>query len=360
MTTAGFIYQGVPGRVVFGSGTIAKVGDEAARLGISRALVLSTPQQKAEAERVARLLGARAQAIFPHARMHTPVDVTEEAMAIVKRKSIDGTVAIGGGSTTGLGKAIALRTDLPQVVIPTTYAGSEMTDLLGETAGGEKKTLRDPKVRPETVIYDVDLTLGLPAALSITSGLNAMAHAVEGLYARDGNPVLSLMAEDGIRALGAALPIIRREPADRGARSDALYGAWLCGMVLGSTSVAIHHKLCHVIGGSFDLPHAEIHAVILPHAVAYNAPAVPQAIGRVARALGVKDAASGLFDLAKAAGAPTALRDIGMPQSGLDRVADLATATPYWNPRPIERGAIRALLDDAWHGRRPQETGGNE
>jgi alcohol dehydrogenase class IV len=204
------------------------------------------------------------------------------------------------------------------------------------------------------VIYDVDLTLTLPRGLSITSGLNAMAHAVEGLYARDGNPILSLMAEDGIRALGAALPVIGRNPADKAGRSDALYGAWLCGIVLGSSSVAIHHKLCHVLGGSFDLPHAETHAIILPHAIAYNASAAPEAIGRVARALGVAEAAPGLFEMAKAAGAPTALRDIGMPESGLDRATDLAVADPYWNPRPIERAAIRALLGDAWEGKRPK------
>jgi alcohol dehydrogenase class IV len=203
------------------------------------------------------------------------------------------------------------------------------------------------------VIYDVELTHSLPKGLSITSGLNAMAHAVEGLYAKDGNPVLSLIAEEGIRALGRALPVIARSPRDAGARSDALYGAWLCGMVLGSSSVAIHHKLCHVLGGTFDLPHAETHAIILPHAIAYNAPAAPEAIGRAARALGVEAAAPGLFDLAKAAGSPTALRDIGMPESGLDRAADLAVSDPYWNPRPIERKAIRALLDDAWNGRRP-------
>ena len=355
MTDRAFVYEGAPGRVVFGSGTIADIGEEARRLGIGNALVISTRGQKAAADRVAALLGERAGAVFAGARMHTPVDVTDEAMALVNEKKIDGTVAIGGGSTTGLGKAIALRTDLPQIVIPTTYAGSEMTDLLGETSSGEKKTLRDPKIRPETVIYDVDLTLGLPKATSISSGLNAIAHAVEALYARDGNPVLSLMAEEGIRELGHALPAIANGPVDKDARSDALYGAWLCGIALGSASVAIHHKLCHVLGGTFDLPHAETHAVILPHAIAYNAAAAPQAIGRVARALGVASAASGLYDMASAAGAPASLRDIGMPESGLDRAADLAVANPYWNPRPIDRVAIRALLDDAWHGRRPPE-----
>ncbi|MEX0853538.1 MAG: maleylacetate reductase [Bauldia sp.] len=354
MAVAEFVYNSPPIRVVFGFGTIGKVADEASRLGMRRALVLSTPEQRADAERVLRLLGDRGRGVFAGARMHTPLEVTQEAMATVGRDGIDGTVALGGGSTTGLGKAIAWRTDLPQIVIPTTYAGSEMTDLLGETAGGEKKTRRDPKIRPETVVYDVELTLGLPPKLSVTSALNAMAHAVEGLYAKDGNPVLSLMAEEGIRALGAALPAFARDPRNRDARGDALYGAWLCGIVLGSSSIAIHHKLCHVLGGTFDLPHAETHAIILPHAIAYNAAAAPEAIGRVARALGVKNAAAGLFDMAKAAGAPTALGAIGMPEAGLDQAADLAVADPYWNPRPLERDAIRALLDDAWRGRRPK------
>jgi alcohol dehydrogenase class IV len=353
MATGPFVYQATPRRVVFGSGTITTVAEEAKRLGISRALVLSTPDQHARAEAVATLLGAARADIFAGARMHTPVEVTDQALAIVTAKGINGTVAIGGGSTTGLGKAVAVRTDLPQIVIPTTYAGSEMTNLLGETAAGEKRTRRDPKILPETVIYDVDLTLTLPPGLSATSGMNAIAHAVEGLYARDANPILRLMAEEGIRALGSALPAIVRDPADKDARSDALYGAWLCGMVLGEAEVALHHKLCHVLGGSFDLPHAETHAVILPHAVAYNAEAAPEAIGRVARALGVANAAQGLFDLDAAIGAPTALRDIGMPEDGLDRAADLAVANPYYNPRPIDRHAIRALLDNAWRGRRP-------
>src|SRR6185312_13134349 len=208
-------------------------------------------------------------------------------------------------------------TDLKQVVVPTTYAGSEMTTILGETAGGQKKTIRDQKVLPETGIYDVDLTLTLPIGLTVTSGFNAIAHAVEGLYARDGNPVLSLMAEEGIRALAAAFPRLVAGPRDPDGRGDALYGAWLCGTVLAGTEMALHHKLCHVLGGTFDLPHAETHAVVLPHVAAFNAPAAPATMARVGRALGVADPAAGLYDLAKNAGAPVALRDIGMPESGI-------------------------------------------
>ena len=353
MAIGGFVYQGSPQRVVFGSGTLRQVGDEVARLGIRRALVLSTPEQKDQAEAVSALLGAASAGVFAGAKMHSPVDVTEAAMAVIRRSDADGTVAVGGGSTTGLGKAIALRTDLKQVVVPTTYAGSEMTTILGETAGGQKKTIRDQKVLPETVIYDVDLTLTLPIALTVTSGFNAIAHAVEGLYARDGNPVLSLMAEEGIRALAGALPRLVKNPGDPDDRGDALYGAWLCGTVLAGTEMALHHKLCHVLGGTFDLPHAETHAVVLPHVAAFNAPATRAAMARVGRALGVADPAAGLYDLAKNAGAPVALRDIGMPESGIDRAAELATANPSFTPRPFPRDDIRKLLADAWAGRRP-------
>jgi alcohol dehydrogenase class IV len=351
-----FTYVGAPSRVVFGFGVLDRVPDEIKALGCRRALVLSTPQQAGDAKGLSERLGPLSAGIFSEATMHTPVDVTERAMQAVRDSGADCTVALGGGSTTGLGKAIALRTDLPQIVIPTTYAGSEATPILGETRDGLKTTQKSPKILPEVIVYDVDLTLTLPPGLSATSGMNAIAHAVEGLYTQDANPIVSLMAEEGIRALGAALPRIVRDPGDREARSDALYGAWLCGVVLGSVGMALHHKLCHTLGGTFDLPHAETHTAVLPHAAAYNAPAAQGAMARTAGALGVTDAPQGLYDLAQGLGARMALEDIGMPESGLDRAADLAVANPYWNPRPIERAAIRALLDDAFHGRRPSAT----
>ena len=353
MAIGSFIYQSLPQRVVFGAGTLARLPEEVARLGLKRVLVLSTPGHKRLAEDAACLLGSACGSVFAEARMHTPVEITDTAMEILREQRIDGTVAIGGGSTTGLGKAIAFRTDLPQIVLPTTYAGSEMTNILGETTGGAKKTTRDPRITPEVVIYDVDLTLALPPSLSVTSGMNAIAHAVEGLYAKDGNPILSLMAEEGIRALAKALPQLKTNAPDPQARGDALYGAWLCGMVLAGTTMALHHKLCHVLGGSFELPHAETHAIVLPHAVGYNASAAPDAMKRIARALGSHDASQGLFDLERQAGGPTALRDIGMAEASLGLAADLVIADPYWNPRPVERAGIRALLDDAWHGRPP-------
>lgn len=349
-----FIHQGLPTRVIFGAGTLARLGDEVKRLGLSRVLVLSTPQQADSASAVAADLGDLAAGTFTGATMHAPVSVTESALATVRELRADGLVAIGGGSTTGLGKAIAVRTELQQIVIPTTYAGSEMTDILGETEDGAKTTRRSPSIQPEVVIYDVDLTVGLPPGLSATSGLNAIAHAVEALYAVDGSPIVSLYAESAIAALARALPAIMADPQDRKARGEALYGAWLCGTCLGMVSMALHHKLCHTLGGTFDLPHAETHSIVLPHATAYNAPATPEAMTRIARALNSDNAARGLEDLARRLGVPRSLRDLGMPESGIDRAADLAVANPYKNPRPIEREAIRALIARAWGGEAPQ------
>jgi maleylacetate reductase len=195
--------------------------------------------------------------------------------------------------------------------------------------------------------------LTMPPSLTATSGLNAIAHAVEALYARDRNPIISLMAQEGIRSLAHALPRIKNDPDDIEARSEALYGACLCGSCLGAVGMALHHKLCHTLGGSFNLPHAETHAVILPHAVAYNASAEPQAIAEIARALGADDAAGGLFELAGKLGIRRSLGEIGMRMQDIDQAADLAVKNPYWNPRPIERDAIRELITRAWSGMAP-------
>jgi len=348
-----FVHQALASRVVFGAGSLQQLEREIEALGATRALVLSTPEQADAARRVAELLGARAAGIFPRAVMHVPIETAREARDEARRLGADCAVAIGGGSTTGLGKAIALDSGLPIIAIPTTYAGSEMTSIYGLTEAGVKKTGRDLRVLPRTVIYDPELSLSLPIGLTITSGLNAIAHAAEGLYAFDGNPIVSLMAEEGIRAIAEALPRLTAAPTDLDARGDALYGAWLCGSVLGAVAMGLHHKLCHTLGGSFNLPHAEVHTVVLPHALAYNAAHAPEAMRRIARALGSESAAAGLFVLAQRLGVPVALKDIGMPADGLDRAADLAVQTPYPNPRPLERAAIRELLQHAFDGVRP-------
>lgn len=349
-----FVYNANPSRVIFGSGTIAQLPDEITRLGTSRAIVLSTPEQASEAKALAQRIAGQCAGLFTGARMHTPADVTELAMMAVRDTGADCIVALGGGSTIGLGKAIALRTDLPQIAIPTTYAGSEATPILGETVDGVKTTQSSPKILPEVILYDVDLTTSLPVSLSITSGINAIAHSVEGLYSQQSNPIISLIAEEGIRALANALPRIREAPQDLDGRSDALYGAWLCGTTLGAVGMALHHKLCHTIGGSFDMPHAQTHTVMLPHALAYNAPYIPSALQRVERALGTDNAPLALFELARDLGGPTSLRELGMPREGLDRVVQLTFAKPYWNPAPLEQSRLEGLLQRAWEGSPPE------
>jgi maleylacetate reductase len=348
-----FVYTGLPARVVFGVGTLEHLEREIEMLGSSRALVLCTPQQRDQAQVVADRLKTRCVGIFDRAVMHVPIETAREARELARALKADCAVAVGGGSTTGLGKAIALESSLPILAIPTTYAGSEMTPIYGLTEGGLKKTGRDARVLPRTVIYDVNLTLSLPPALSATSGMNAIAHAVEALYAQDANPIMSLLAQEGIRALATGLPGVMKKPQDLEARSQCLYGAWLCGAVLGSVGMALHHKLCHTLGGTFNLPHAETHTVVLPHAVAYNRAAAPDALRAAASAIGADDAAQGLYALARSLGAPLALKDIGMRETDLDRAAQLATESPYYNPRPLEYGAIRQLLDDAYHGSEP-------
>ncbi len=349
-----FVYDAFPVRVVFGAGALARLAQELDRLGAKRTLLLSTPGQAAGARRLAHSLGARVAGIYDKAVMHVPLAVAEDARRVARELGADCCLCLGGGSTTGLAKAIALTEALPIVAVPTTYSGSEMTPVYGLTEGGLKKTGRDARVLPKCVIYDPALTLGLPAAVSAASGMNAIAHCVEALYAHDGNPIVSLMAEEGIRALARALPAVVREPSDLEARSEALYGAWLAGTVLGSASVGLHHKLCHTLGGSFNLPHAETHSILLPHSARYNRDAAPEAMARAARALGANDAPGGLYDLELKLGLRMKLSEIGMREADLGRAAEIACASPYPNPRPVEQDGVRALLRAAFEGRRPE------
>ena len=348
-----FLYDQPATRVIFGAGALDHLADEVGRLGARRALVLATREQRRNAEEAARRLGDVAVGIYAEAVMHVPIETARAARDVAKRLEADCCVAVGGGSTIGLGKAVALESAMPIVAVPTTYAGSEMTSIYGLTEGGLKRTGRDRKVLPKTVLYDPTLTVTLPPRISGPSGMNAIAHCVEALYAPDANPIISLLAAEGIRALVRSLPVVVKEPAQLEARGDALYGAWLAGTVLGATSMSIHHKLCHTLGGAFNLTHADVHAVILPHAAAFNREAAPEAMRVAADALGARDAAHGLFDLAVRLGAPVALKDIGMPADGLDRAAHLATENPYYNPQPIEYAGVRELIEHAYHGTRP-------
>lgn len=348
-----FVYNANPSRVIFGAGSRARIGEELERLGIERAIVISTADQSAQAAQIAKAIGGRAAIMYPGAVQHTPVEVTESALMAVSSVRADGCLAIGGGSTTGLAKAIAYRTDLPQLVVPTTFAGSEMTPILGQTQAGRKTTLTSPSVLPETVIYDPELTLTMPSFISGPSGMNAIAHAVEALYAKDRNPIISMMAEASIQALGQALPVLMQEPANVEAHSQALYGAWLAGVCLGAVGMAIHHKICHTLGGTFDLNHADIHALMIPYTSAYNREAAPQAMAAIARALGTADGPNGIYQLTQLAASKRSLAEMGLNQADLDMAADIALQNPYYNPRPVTRDGVRDMLQAAFEGRAP-------
>ncbi len=337
-------------RTVFGIGTLSRVRTELAAVGGRRALVLSTPGQRGLAHRVADVLGAAAAGTFDGAAPHTPVEVTRAALDRVRELAADSVVSVGGGSTTGLGKAVAARTGLPHLVVPTTYAGSEVTSLLGETADGEKVTRTGPQILPRVVVYDVALTTTLPWPVTVTSAVNAMAHAVEALYAPDRTLETDALAVDALRALAAGLRALQPHPDDLDARADLLYGAWLAGRCLGAVAMGLHHKLCHTLGGSFGLPHAPTHTVVLPHAMAYNAPATPAAMGAAAAALEVDDAPSGLQALVAGLGGPVRLGGLGFSRADVPRAAHLATARPYPNPRPVDRDGIVELLTAATEG----------
>lgn len=347
-----FVHESRPVRVVFGQGALARVGDEAARLGMQRVLLVSTGGRASGIADAIAALGDRFAGHFERAAMHTPVFVTQSAQTFMADLSIDGIVALGGGSATGLSKALAVRTGLPQIAVPTTYAGSEVTAILGETADGQKVTRSDPLILPRTVIYDLNLTLSLPAEISGTSAINAAAHAVEALYAQDRDPVISLMAREAISTIAQNLPTVIDTPGDVAARSALFYAAWLGGTCLGAVGMSLHHKLCHTLGGLFDLPHAAMHTAILPHALAYNAPAVPDVMPVLDACLG-GSAPQALFELARQVGARTALRDLGMPQDGIAGAVEQAMARPYWNPRPLDPARLRELLERAWAGLSP-------
>lgn len=341
-------------KVRFGAGIRHQVGKELAAIGARKALVLSTPHQADMAMEMAASIGDRAGGVFTCATMHTPVDVTKDALEHARSNGADCLVSVGGGSTVGLGKAIALRTGLPQIVVPTTYAGSEATPILGQTEDGLKTTLTDPKVLPEVILYDPELVATLPVGMTVTSALNAMAHAAEGLYAKDRTEQTTRLALDGLQAFVTGLPKVVANPGDILAREDTQRGAWACGTVLGQVGMALHHKLCHTLGGSFNLPHAETHAIILPHAVAYNAVAVPELLAPIAEMLGESAPGLALWKFAKDAGSPMALRELGVKEEDLEQAVGIALKNPYWNPRPITADGLRALLRAAWAGEAPR------
>ena len=345
-----FTYEASLPRVVFGAGSFAALPLEIDRLSAKRILIVATPGRSMIVERAADLLGDRVAGTFDEAVVHVPEAVAARAIIAAAAARADSILSIGGGSAIGVSKAIALATNLSIVAVPTTYSGSEMTPLWGLTRHGAKHTGRDSRVQPRTVIYDPELTLDLSASVSAASGMNAIAHCVEALYAADANPVTAWMSEEGIRALGESLPIIVESAHDIDARTLAMYGAWLGGAALASVQMGLHHKLCHVLGGSFDLPHAETHAVLLPYTAEYNAPAASDAMSRIERALSATDAPLTLYNLSRLLPLPRSLAEIGMREADLDRAATLAMEQTYPNPGPLTRDGILTILKRAFAG----------
>jgi maleylacetate reductase len=346
LLTVSFTHDIPPQRVVFAVGALARVGEEAEWLGLARALVVGTPGSGARlGQKVVEILGARATGLHAEAVIHVPKAVAEAGLSAARAAKADGLVAAGGGSAIGLAKAIARETDLPIIAIPTTYSGSEATSIFGITDGARKVTGRDVKVMPRTIIYDPALTLGLPAAVSAASGMNAIAHCVESFWADGRTPVTLALANEALRRFSKNLPAVVTDGTDRDARAECLVAGWLSGTVL-SVSNGLQHKLAHVLGG-LGLPHAEAHAIILPHVTRFNLAAAPEAKARLAEALS-DDPAAGLADMLKQFPIPQRLRDIGFEAGKIDFAAGEIAAQAIKSPRPVSADDVRELLQTAY------------
>lgn len=339
-------------RVIFGAGSVASVRAEIRAIGGHRPLIVATPGRAETARAIAAAVDA--VEVYPKAVGHVPAELGVAAAARARELAADSCVAVGGGAAIGLAKIIARDTGQPIVAVPTTYSGSELTPVWGETRDGRKHTAVDERVLPRGVVYDSDLTRTLPATVAATSAMNAVAHAVEALYAPDVSPLIALTAAEGIRVLTRALPDVVRGTGPQRPLDEAQYGAWLCGSCLGGTTMGLHHKLAHVLGGSFNLPHAATHAVLLPYTLGYNAEAAPEAAGAVASALDALDAPSALWALNRRIGVPASLGDLGLAAGDIDAAAELAVSTTYPNPREVEIVGVRDILRAAHSGGRPR------
>jgi alcohol dehydrogenase class IV len=283
--------------------------------------------------------------------------VADRARAAAVRGDADVLVSVGGGSTTGLAKAVALTTGLPVIAVPTTYAGSEATPVWGLTEGAKKTTGTDKRVLPRVIVYDAALTMSLPVDMSVASGLNALAHCVDSMWAPGADPINAAFAAEGIRSLAAGLPKVVTDPMDLDGREHALYAAYLSATAFASAGSGLHHKICHVLGGKYNLPHAQTHATVLPYVLAFNGPAAPDAERRIAAAFGVASALDGLVALKRELNAPHALADYGFTvESVPEAVAAILPSVPPSNPRAVTAEDLRALLLAAWSGADPSSV----
>jgi maleylacetate reductase len=349
-----FVHDTLPQRVCFGSGAAAaQLSAQVDELGASRVMLIAAGRERDLADAIAGDIPVALK--YSEVVMHVPVEVAERARSAAARSNADALVSVGGGSTTGLAKAIALTTGLPVIAVPTTYAGSEATAVWGLTAGARKTTGTDLRVLPRVIIYDAALTLSLPVELSVASGLNAVAHCVDSMWAPQADPVNAAFATEGIRALAAGLPEVAADPAGLDGREHALYAAYLAAAAFASAGSGLHHKICHVLGGKYNLPHAQTHATVLPYVLAFNAPAAPEAEQRIAAAFGTKSAIDGLTDLKERLNAPRALQDYGFTEDEIaSAAAEILPSVPPSNPRPVTLGDLTALLRAAQSGADPR------
>ena len=354
-----FVHESLPGRVVFGAGRRAAVATEADRLGATRIFLITDVGAEAWGDELARALDGSLAVRWTEVEQHVPLALAERARAATHADDGVGAGLGDGGSATGLAKAIALSHRLPILAVPTTYAGSEQTPIYGLTDDRHKQTGRDVAVLPRTVIYDPELTVGLPRHVTGPSAFNALAHSVEALWVPEANPVTTALALEGVRAIAGSLATAMAEPGDLDARAGLQYGAYLSGIALASTSTGLHHKLTHVLGGTFGLVHADTHSVVLPHAVAFNGVTVPALMARLAAAMGdVKtDPAAALWDLANKTGVPTSLAELGLTEHDLPEAARRAAAEITVNPRPVNEDDLLGLLRRAYAGSRPSIEG---
>jgi maleylacetate reductase len=346
MTNA-FVHDAPAQRVIFGAGTVARVAEEAGRLGLNRALVIATPGSGSRlGARVVELLGTRAVGLHAEAVIHVPRPVAEAGLAAAQDRNADGIVAVGGGSAIGLAKIIARDIGLTIIALPTTYSGSEATPIWGISEGERKTTGRDLKVMPRTIIYDPDLTLALPPAVTASSAMNAIAHCVEGMWIPERTPVSVAFATEATRRFGAFLRRAVTDGQDHEARAECLIASWLAGAVL-VVGTGLHHKLAHVLGG-FGLPHAETHAIILPHVTRFNLTNASEARERLSDALKSDDPAATLERMLRGFPIPQRLGDIGLAREKIDDAAKQVAALGIKDPRAVSAADVRSLLSSAY------------
>ena len=335
-------------RVVFGPGRLATLSQELDRAGLGNVMLLTTQSRADERQRVVGLLGDRLAGTYTGAKLHVPVSVIADAHKTLAECQPQALLSFGGGSAIGLGKALAFDTKLPLAAIPTTYSGSEMTAVWGNSEEGIKRTFRNREVAPRLVLYDPDLTYGLSHRVTAASGMNAIAHCIEAEYSPEQGPVTSFFALEGARQIAAGLHVLAESPGDEVARGRALLGAHYAGRALDMTSMGLEHKLAHMLG-SLGLDHAEAHAAIVPWVTAWNAPNSPDAMPRLAEALGSDGASEALRALARRLRIRT-LADLGFTATDIPEVVGKVLALKFPNPRPVDADGVRWILERAMVG----------